>query len=443
LVSDLSLLILLGGGLLFADPLMGVISIFVLLTLSLVMYRIMAIRVNSLGVEITETSISSNEKIVEALSSFKELTVRNRINFYTSEVSQLRNQLGEKLARISFYPYVSKYLIESLIVLGSLSIGAAQFILYDMNKAVTTLAIFLTAGTRVAPAILRIQQGAIQIRGSLGQAMPALDLIETLGSGPGSDSPLALLDTDHFGFTAAIKLENLTFSYPNASSPAMVGANLEISQGKTIAIVGPSGAGKSTLVDLMLGFLTPSEGFVAISGFPPSEAISEWPGAIGYVPQDISFSSGTIRENVKFGFPYFKGEEDLVSNALKIAQLDSFVFSLPDGIDTRIGENGLNLSGGQRQRLGIARAMFTKPKLLIMDEATSSLDGETEASISLALDSFKGKITTIIIAHRLSTARFADIVVYIEAGRILSIGTFDEVRSSIGNFDNQAKLMGL
>jgi ABC-type multidrug transport system fused ATPase/permease subunit len=193
----------------------------------------------------------------------------------------------------------------------------------------------------------------------------------------------------------------------------------------------------------MLGFLTPGEGLVTISGLSPSEAINEWPGAIGYVPQDISFSSGTIRENVKFGFPYIKGEEDLVSSALKIAQLDSFVFSLPDGIDTRIGENGLNLSGGQRQRLGIARAMFTKPSLLIMDEATSSLDGETEASISLALDSFKGKITTIIIAHRLSTARFADIVVYIEAGRILSIGTFDEVRSRIGNFDNQAKLMGL
>jgi ABC-type multidrug transport system fused ATPase/permease subunit len=443
LVSDLSLLILIGGGLLFADPLMGLISILALLILSLVMYRNMAIRVNSLGVEITEISVSSNRKIIEALSSFKELSVRNRIDFFTAEVSQLRNQLSDKLARISFYPYVSKYLIESLIVLGSLSIGAAQFILYDMNKAVTTLAIFLTAGTRVAPAILRIQQGAIQIRGSLGQATSALDLIETLGSGPGGSSPVAPLDTDHYGFTAAVQLKDLTFSYPNASSPAMVGANLEISHGQTIAIVGPSGAGKSTLVDLMLGFLTPREGRVIISGLSPNEAINEWPGAIGYVPQDISFSSGTIRENVKFGFPYIKGEEDLVSSALKIAQLDSFVLSLPDGIDTRIGENGLNLSGGQRQRLGIARAMFTKPRLLIMDEATSSLDGETEASISLALDSLKGKITTIIIAHRLSTARFADIVVYIEAGRILSIGTFDEVRSSIANFDNQAKLMGL
>ena len=207
--------------------------------------------------------------------------------------------------------------------------------------------------------------------------------------------------------------------------------------------MGPSGAGKTTLVDLILGILEPNAGKVLISGLVPSEAFKKWSGAIAYVPQNVMVSTGTIRENVGLGYLPEIATDQLVLNALQIAQLDSQVLAMPGGLDSPVGENGSQISGGQRQRLGIARAMFTKPKLLVLDEATSSLDGQTEADVTAAIQSLRGRATVIVVAHRLSTARAADQVIYVENGHILAIGKFDEVRSAVPNFDQQALLLGL
>jgi len=179
-----------------------------------------------------------------------------------------------------------------------------------------------------------------------------------------------------------------------------------------------------------------------ISGLSPLEAIAKWPGAISYVPQDVVISAGTIRENIALGYPIEEATDELVLEALKVAHLDTFVLELPDGIDTQVGERGARISGGQRQRLGIARAMFTRPHLLVLDEATSSLDGETEANISDAIHALRGTTTVVIIAHRLSTVRDADRVVYLSQGKVISTGTFDEVRKKVHDFDQQAKIMG-
>jgi ABC-type multidrug transport system fused ATPase/permease subunit len=176
---------------------------------------------------------------------------------------------------------------------------------------------------------------------------------------------------------------------------------------------------------------------------PPLQAIAKWPGAISYVPQDIVISSGTIRENVALGYPSEAATDELVMNALRIAHLDKFVEGSTQGLDTQVGERGAKISGGQRQRLGIARAMFTQPLLLVLDEATSSLDAETEASISEAIQALRGSTTVVMIAHRLSTVRNADTVVYLCEGKVKAIGTFDEIRKLIPNFDRQANLMGL
>jgi ABC-type multidrug transport system fused ATPase/permease subunit len=216
-----------------------------------------------------------------------------------------------------------------------------------------------------------------------------------------------------------------------------------VPEGSTLAFVGPSGAGKTTMIDILLGVLEPQMGEVLISGKNPAEASRIWPGAIAYVPQDIAIAIGTIRENVSLGYPPEESQDERAWQALKLAQLDQVVEKLLGGLDSAVGDRGVRMSGGQRQRLGIARAMYTSPRLLILDEATSSLDGETEANISDSINAMKGNVTVLMIAHRLSTVRNADLVVYLEKGSVIATGSFESVRSEVPDFDRQAQLMGL
>jgi len=443
LISDISLLIIMGIGLFIADPTTATGSFFVFALTGYLLYRLMHVRARALGTKNSELTIRSNEKIIEVFASYRELVVRNRRDFYAREISKLRFELAETSAEISFMPYVSKYVIETTVVLGALLVGGAQFIIQDTTHAVATLAIFLAAGSRIAPAVLRVQQGAIQIRQSLGQATPTLDLIDALGDGPLIENVDDTLDLVHEGFVSEISATNMSLTYQNMTVAAVSNVSLKIPAGASVAFVGPSGAGKTTIVDVLLGVLTPNQGSVLISGLPPLLAVAKWPGAVSYVPQDVVMAAGTIRENVALGYPSDVATDELVMSALRVAHLDKFVSQLPQGLDTPVGEHGTLISGGQRQRLGIARAMFTRPLLLVLDEATSSLDGETEAAISEAIHELRGSTTVVMIAHRLSTVRNADIVVYMAGGKILATGTFDEVREAIPDFDRQAKLMGL
>jgi len=277
----------------------------------------------------------------------------------------------------------------------------------------------------------------------MGQAKPTLDLIEELGSSPIIENMNDTVDVIHEGFHPNIKVDNVSLTYPNKNTPAIENISFTIPMGKSVAFVGSSGAGKTTIIDVLLGVLIPDTGSVQISDTSPQVAVAKWPGAISYVPQDVVIAAGTIRENVALGYPLAEATNELVLSALKIAQLEKFIASLPEGIDTQVGERGTKISGGQRQRLGIARAMFTRPHLLVLDEATSSLDGETEAGISAAIQALRGSTTVVMIAHRLSTVRDADIVIYMDKGKVMAVGTFDEVRNMVPDFDRQAKLMGL
>jgi ATP-binding cassette, subfamily B, bacterial PglK len=193
----------------------------------------------------------------------------------------------------------------------------------------------------------------------------------------------------------------------------------------------------------LLGNLSPQTGIVEVSGMSPAEVISKWPGAIAYVPQDTLIFEGTVRENISIGYPLSEATDERINSALKNAQLFDFVQNLPHGLDTFVGDRGSQLSGGQRQRLGIARALFTKPKLLVLDEATSALDGQTEHEFTMALEAIKATTTLILIAHRLSSIKHADKLIYLEDGKVITEGTFEEVRIAVPNFDIQANLMGL
>ena len=443
LISDSSLLLVMAVGLFIVDPFTAIGTFLVFSLIGFALYRSMHVKAKRLGLESSVLSIRSNEKIVEVFSSYRESVVRNRRDYYAREIGKVRFALADASAEMSFMPYVSKYVIETSVVIGALLISAAQFILQDATQAVATLAIFLAAGTRIAPAVLRVQQGSIQIRASLGAATPTLDLIDSLGSAPMVENVDDTVDVVHAGFISEIQVSGASLTYPSKHKPAISDITLSIPSGASVAFVGPSGAGKTTIIDVLLGVLNPEKGNVLISGLPPLLAVAKWPGAVSYVPQDIVIAAGTIRENVALGYPSEAATDELVMSALRIAHLDKYVADLEQGIDTQVGERGAKISGGQRQRLGIARAMFTRPHLLVLDEATSSLDGGTEANISDAIHALRGSTTVVMIAHRLSTVRDADIVIYLSEGTVKAIGNFDEVRMVVPDFDRQAKLMGL
>ena len=443
LISDASLMIIMTAGLFLVDPLVALSSISVFAGIGLLIYLLMHNRAESLGREGTSLTIESSEKILEVLESYRESVVRNRRDYYVREVGKLRMRNANVMAEMAFMPNVSKYVIEATVVLGALAISAVQFITQDAAQAVATLVVFLAAGTRVAPAVLRVQQGALTIRNSLGVASPTLRLISDLTNVDPMGKVTDLAITDHKDFVSSISLRNVSLTYPGNSEPSLRDVNLDVSEGLSVALVGPSGAGKTSIVDVILGVIMPTSGEIVLSGMTPLQCVQTWPGAIGYVPQNVSIINGSIRENIALGFPRESARDDLIHQSISIAHLSEMVESFPEGIDTQVGERGGRISGGQRQRLGIARAMFTKPRLLVLDEAPSALDGESEAIISATIAALKGELTVLMIAHRLSTVRLADLVVYVADGQVVAQGSFEDVRAQVPDFDKQASLMGL
>ncbi len=443
LIADSALIIVMAIGLFYVDPAISIGTFFIFGLIAFVMYRLLHKRARYLGEMDTALGIASSEKIMEVLLSYRESVVRNRRHYYSKEIGKLRLAQANTIAEMSFVPSISKYVIETAVVFGALFIGVSQFLTRDAVHAIATLSVFLAAGTRIAPAILRMQQGALQIKGSLGTASPTLELIERLGTKEELSATSDELDLMHVGFISEIQVDSVTLTYPHTRAAAVREVSFSIQPGEFVAFVGSSGAGKTSLIDLLLGVLQPDSGKVLISGMKPLEAVSTWPGSISYVPQDVAIANGTFRENVSLGFPASEVDDHQVWKCLEIAQLKTFVEKLPNGLDSQVGERGTSLSGGQKQRLGIARALFTNPLLLVLDESTSALDGNTEASISESIIKLRGEVTVIMIAHRLSTIMKADKIFYLENGTLKAAGTFEEVRALVPEFENQALLMGL
>ena len=443
IIVDISLLIIISVTLFVVDPTIALSTVFLFLGIAYSLYKFLHAKASNLGRKFAHLTVESNNRILEALSIYRELVIRKRRNYYVNRFEQSRLKYTRVEGEISFLPLTSKYVIEISLVIGGLLICALQFIFKDANEAISSLIVFLAAGTRIAPAVLRIQQGALLVNTSISASAGTYNLVRKLEKVPNTAHESAKLNTDYFGFRSNVRFNQVRLRYPNSSSFAIDGINLEFQSGKFIALVGPSGAGKTTIVDCLLGIIEPTSGEVLISGVSPLKSIDKWPGAIGYVPQDIAIIDGTIMQNVGVGYSDEEIDEKLVMQAVGVAALTDFVNSLPNGVHTNVGELGAKLSGGQRQRLGIARAMYTKPRLLVLDEATSALDGQTEFEIAKAIQSLGGEVTVVMIAHRLSTIKDADQVVYMSEGNVVCVGTFDEVRQSVPEFDNQAKLMGL
>jgi ABC-type multidrug transport system fused ATPase/permease subunit len=439
-VSDATLLIILSTGLLIIDPFTFLTVTVMFGLIGLALYKLLHSRAREVGIQIAQFNIESNRILSESLLAFREIYIRNKQDYYSAEIAKLKLGFSRANAEQTFLPNVSKYIVEISVTLGAVIVAGIEFATQDASRAVAGLALFVAAGSRIAPALLRIQQSLIQIQGNIGGSTPTLNLIKELQNKP--ERKISSNSTGEI-FQGHVKFENVTFQYKRSDSPVLSSVDFEIKPGELVAIVGPSGSGKSTLIDLMLGLLDPTKGEVKISGMPPKLAVQNWHNSISYVPQDVAVFEESVKKNIAIGGDPEGIDEERVVEVLKKTQLDSLVWSLPKGVSDVLAENGSNLSGGQKQRLGIARALYSDPSLLILDEATSALDGKTESDITDMILGLKGTLTLIIVAHRLSTVRNADKIIYLDGGKIREIGTFDELRAKISDFDEQARLMGL
>lgn len=445
LIADFSLLVVLIGGLLLVNTTMTIVLLSTLTTIATIMYLIIRNKNKRLAKLGAKYSIDASSKIFEAVGSYRELTLRGQRQYFADTIGKTRMLQADAGAQSSYLMNVNKYVLEAAVILITLLIAGIQFLLSNALRSVATLTLFFAAISRIAPAVFRIQQNLLNVKSSLGTAQPTLELIYSLNlsiNKEGSDQLLELVPTTHEGFTSDINVGNLSFKYSGSEKFAIKDINLNLSSGMQVAIVGPSGAGKSTLVDLLLGLHHPTSGNVEISGINAMDAIEKWPGAVAYVPQEIQLVSGLILDNILLGFTKSKANLDSVLKAMKMAELNEYLEN-NTVMEINIGDEGGKLSGGQRQRIGIARALLTNPKILVLDEATSSLDAQTEDNVTSTINKIRKDSLVVIVAHRLATVRRADLVIYMQDGEVKAQGSFEQVRKLIPNFDAQAELMGL
>ena len=315
-------------------------------------------------------------------------------------------------------PGLSRYVIEFTLVLSIITVAGILFISRDAGGAVAGLSVFAAASMRISPAILRLQQSAVSIKSTIGSSAGILDLLNDLHNIDPLEDEETVFVEEHVDFFPRVSIENIKFKYSSESDFEISTRSLHFGPNEIVVLAGKSGSGKSTFADLFLGLMKVNSGKVLISNENPEVALKRWPGAIAYVPQEIMISNGSIRENVALGFPKRMSFDEDIWQALKSAQLIDFVKSLKNGLDEQIGDSGGKLSGGQKQRLGIARALFTKPKLIVLDEPTSALDRDTTECFYEVLKKLKKNSTIILIAHTASSIEIADQVIHFDNGRV-------------------------
>jgi ATP-binding cassette, subfamily B, bacterial PglK len=449
--TELSLLIVLGVALLFINPLVSVGAVLFFGLVAMLLHRSMGSWASRVGSMAAEAEMASLSAVQEAMAAYREISVSGRRAMYVDRIQKLRWSAASVAASTQYLGMVPKYIFEVSLVVGGLILAAVLFSTQDAVTAMGTLAVFLVAASRVMPSLMRLQASTLGLRTYSGVAEPTFRLAEELGHPMKDPSPQplaavireAMVANRHTGFHPEIELSAVSVTYPGSNRASLDGVSFKAPAGSSIGLAGPSGAGKSTLADVILGVLRVDSGMALVGGRPPVECVETWPGAVSYVPQDIALANDTIRANVALGLPQEAISDELVWEALRRARLDGLVASRPRGLDELVGERGVRLSGGQRQRLGIARALYTRPLLIVLDEATSALDAETEVRITQVLGELGPDVTTVVIAHRLSTISACDQIYYLDRGRIIHSGTFEQLRDAVPAFERQARLSGI
>ncbi len=352
----------------------------------------------------------------QSLSGIKDIKILDRSGTFINNYDNYMRKYVRVLRLNRLIGIMPKYIIEMVCMTGLLSAVLVKMFFgqKELTEFVPQLAIFAVAAFRLLPSVGRINEHLSAVI----FATPSIDLIYH-DLKEIEDLHVEEMEKDEsWHFKEKIEVKRVTYAYPEGEGNVIENACFEINKGETVAFVGTSGAGKSTMVDILLGLLPPQQGKILVDGMNIYKNLLTWQKEIGYIPQTIYLSDDTIRNNVAFGIEENEIDEQAVIAALQQAQLFDFVDTLPEGLDTRVGDRGIRLSGGQRQRIGIARALYHNPEILVLDEATSALDNDTEAAVMEAIDCLKGQKTIIIIAHRLTTIRNADTIFEVKDGRV-------------------------
>jgi ABC-type multidrug transport system fused ATPase/permease subunit len=444
LASEICFLALMFGILLWVNPIMTLVACLFFLIFGAIVYLRVGLHISSLSVQASEKVVEGNQQVQNALNLFREIFVLSRAKKIETDFKESRVISGMLFARLSWLQLVPKFSVEVAVVLGAFFLGITSALTKDYINAVTDLVVFLAATSRLAPSALRLQQSLMGIRAFAGQVTKSFSYYEQIETLQAKSIPVGTSKSlpSKIDGVPGIEFNNVSFIFDDGDKPVISNVSFHVGPGEVVALVGPSGSGKSTLCDLLLGLLAPSQGNVTIDGVSVSDCIKHSPGVVSYLPQETLIVPGTIADNITIGIL----DQDVDPRALQIALLNSqladFVQSLPNGIRQLIGDTGIKLSGGQRQRVGMARALYSQPKLLILDEPTSALDAETENQLLQTLNLMKGQCSILIIAHRLSTLKFVDRIMYLEDGVLLASGDIATVRKAIPRFDIQAGLQG-
>ena len=407
--------------LIYVEPI-GTLAVLIVFGVSTLLFqRLTRRRIDNWGYRVDYHETKILQHLQEGFGGAKDVKILGRENEF---LSQHEKHLGESIRINRIYNVIltlPRSFMEIITIVG-LCLLVVSMVVRDrpLSDIVPILGLFAAAAFRVMPSINRLlmaTQTLIFNRSIIASVYRDFLL----------DTP-EINNSSHLEpFTKQLELKDVSFKYPTAATPSLQNVSLVVNRGEAVGFVGPSGAGKSTLVDVILGLFAPTSGVVNVDGSDVHQNLRNWQNQIGYVPQAIYLTDDTLRRNVAFGLNDENIDDDLVREAIRLAQLHEFVTTLPDGLETVVGERGVRLSGGQRQRIGIARALYHKPSVLVLDEATSSLDTPTEHGVMQAVQALQGSKTVIIVAHRLSTVEYCDRLYRIEDSRITEEGTFAEV----------------